>query len=66
MAEQQAIVVGKWSLGFHHLTGGSILMLEWIDRPPLTLCFPKEQAAQIAEAIQEQQANPPPKRDRLS
>jgi hypothetical protein len=66
MAEQQAILVGKWTVGFHHSTAGTILKFDFSDRDPIVLIVPKEQATELARGILSQYENPPPKRSRLS
>ena len=66
MSELQAILVGKWSVGYHHPDGMNILKLEFSDRPPLHLAFPRQQAEEIAKAFLENLKRPPPKRDQMN
>ena len=64
--EIQAILVGKWVIGYDHASKHTVVRIEFSDRPPLHLAFAPENAVDLAKAILDQQQNPPPKSDRLS
>jgi hypothetical protein len=53
---------GKWPVGYHHESGGSLLMFEFADREPINLLIPKEDARAIASVILQNDKDPPPKR----
>lgn len=71
MPEIDVILVGKWAVGYRHPKVGTgkgmtILQFEFDDRGAISLAFPPDDAEKIAKAILAQNANPPPKRSRLS
>jgi hypothetical protein len=54
-----AVLVGKWHLGYDRPTKHTIVGLEFGDRPPLYLAIPSHNAVDLAKAILDQQQNPP-------
>jgi hypothetical protein len=66
MAQQEAILVGKWHMAYHHADGVNILKLEFADREPVYLAFPPQQAQEIANAFLENLKTPPPKRGQMN
>jgi len=55
----EAVIVGKWSIGYadaHHMT---ILQFEFKDRAPVTFALRPDHAALLATAIQDQLKSPP-------
>lgn len=49
-----ALVVGKWSLGYSKSHNMALMMLEFADAKPLSLAIPIAEAQKLAEAILEQ------------
>jgi hypothetical protein len=67
MAEQiEALVVGKWHLRYAHGADGCVLSFEFTDRAPMHFLIPLNEAAAMAQAILDQKAHPPPRREHLS
>jgi hypothetical protein len=66
MPDISVIAVGKWTVGYHQSSKGTVIQLEWTDREPLNFLIPEEHAVAIANAILENYKNPPPPKDRLS
>jgi hypothetical protein len=67
MADQiQALIVGRWHVGYAHDADGCVLSFEFTDCEPMHFLMPLDQAAAMAHAILDQNANPPPRRGRLS
>lgn len=60
-----AVIVGKWTVGYsHNPVGMALLLFEFDNRPPINLAIPPDQAEAIAKAILENLRNPPPRRNR--
>ena len=51
MSELEAIALGKWSVGYDHLSGQAVLMMEFADRPPLAVVMPMDQVPLISMAL---------------
>jgi len=51
MDELQAIVVGRWSVGYERGTGNAILMFEFSDRPPLVFAMPLRESTACGRAL---------------
>ena len=60
----RALVVRTWAVGYDFSTGMSVLKFEWIDRDPITLAMPEQQARELAQAILNR--TPPASADRQS
>jgi hypothetical protein len=60
-----AILVGKWTVGYsHNPEGMAILLFEFADRPPINLALTPETAEQVAKALLENIKHPPPRPNR--
>ena len=57
----EATFVGKWSVGFQESQGLTLLMFDFTDKVPINLALSRDQAEQIAKAIQDQLRNSPSK-----
>jgi hypothetical protein len=62
----EAVMTGKWSLGYDAGRQLTILIFEFSDRQPIVVAISPDNAEQIAKAMLEQLRNPPPRLNRLS
>jgi hypothetical protein len=52
MAEQvNAIVIGKWHVGYHSVSQQAVMMFEFTDREPLTFVMPVGEATALGRAL---------------
>ncbi len=61
MATMDMIEIGRWAVALERNSGGTLLRFDFTDAPPLVLLVPKDEAQKIADAIQAQYKNAPPK-----
>ena len=62
----QAIIAGKWSVGFSKSSGQTLLMFEFSDREPVNLALSQDQAVALANAVLAQAKKMPSQPDRMN
>ena len=62
----QAVVVGKWAVGFNKSRDMTLLQFEFTDRPAINLALSRQDADQIAKAMLEQLRKSPPSRSEMN
>ena len=67
MAKTNALITGKWAVGYDHNNNGTVLRFDFAEPdPPLVLWIQRDDALLIARAILDHYERPPPKPHRLS